>query len=115
MDDARLEPERQPDEVAQTRRQFGKNVLVRDNSLLGQSNPALFGGSLGAAQFAFIDGTLEEQPGSSLHKPGRQTHAFDRIGDCRRARQKFCFLAAIAIEIARRPGLPNPFPPGKGP
>jgi hypothetical protein len=39
----------------------------------------------------------------NLHEPCRQTHAFDRIGDRRRARQELRLLAAIAVEVAGRP------------
>src|ERR1700732_3005446 len=103
MDNARLQAKRYRDEVAQTPRQADENILVGHDALLRQTNPAFFGGGLGAAQFAFVDGALEEQPGGNLHEPCRQTHAFDRIGDRRRARQELRLLAAIAVEIGGRP------------
>ena len=62
-----------------------------------------FGGSLGAGQFAFVDGALEKQPRRSLHGSCRQTHAFHRIGDRRRARQELRLLYGH-----RRRGKPRP-------
>src|SRR3984893_17690102 len=103
MDNPRLQAKRYPNEVAQTRRQADENILVGHDALLGHRNPAFFGGGLGAAQFAFVDRALEEQPGGNLHEPCRQTHAFDRIGNRRRARQQLRLLAAIAVEVGGRP------------
>ncbi len=54
---------------------------------------------LGERHFAFIDGTVKQQPGRELHQPRRQPHAFGGVAERRGPIELLGFLPARTVEI----------------
>ncbi len=61
----------------------------------------LFGAGILAADFAFVDGSLQQQPRGKLHEPGGEAHGFGGVEEAGFAAEAAAFRAAGRIEIGR--------------
>src|SRR6185437_5329908 len=87
-------------QAAQRRRQLVEQLGPAAVILTGKLDPNPLRLGLGGGQFAFVDGTLEEEPRGDLHKARGQAHAFGRIGDRGRAGKVAGLLPSRSVEVS---------------
>src|SRR5208337_2692787 len=99
MDNALLNPQRAPTQIAHHRRQLLENVRRAAEVLPRELDPVALTQRLGGRQFAFVDSALQQQPGGDLHEAGGEPHALGRIGERGHSRKSARLRPPGSIEV----------------